>query len=67
MHVGLYAFYGVSPIPRTDIKFERQSIDPVNGNDLVNKAFGGVPSKARRRRGMVNYFFGCQGPWLLLP
>ena len=40
MHVGLYAFYGVSLIPRTEINFERQSIDPVNGNYLLNEAFG---------------------------
>ena len=35
-YVGLYAFDGVSPIIITEMKFERQIIDPVNGNDLVN-------------------------------
>ena len=67
MHVGLYAFGGVSPSPRTEMKFERQSIDPVNGNDLVNEAFGGVPSKAEIRRGMFKSFFRFQDPRLLIP
>ena len=67
MHVGLYAFYGVSTSPRTEMNFERQSIDPVNGNDLANEAFGGVPLKAARRRGMFKSFFGFQDPRLLLP
>ena len=48
MHVGLYAFDGLSPTPRTEMKFERKSIDPVNVNDLVNEAFGGIPSKSTR-------------------
>ena len=66
MHVGLYDFDGVSPSPITEMKFERQSIDPVNGNDLLNEEFGGVPSKPARRRGMFKSFFGCQDPRLLL-
>ena len=67
MHVGLYAFGGLSTSPRTEMKFERQSIDPINGNDLVNKAFGGVPSKSARRCGIFESFFGFQDPRLLLP
>ena len=66
MHVGLYDFDGVSPSPRPEMKFERKSIDPVNGNDLVNEAFGGVTSKAAKRCGMFKSFFGCQDPRLLL-
>ena len=67
MHVGLDAFDGVLPSPRKEINFERRSIDTVNGNDLANETFGGVPSKAERRRGMFKSFFGCQYPRLLLP
>ena len=66
MHVGLYDFDGVSPSPRTEMNVEKQSIDPVNGNDSVNEAFGGVPSKAARRHEIFKYFFGCQEPQLLL-
>ena len=67
MSAGLYAFDGVSPSPRTEMKFKRQIIDPVNGNDLVNEAFGGVPSKEARQRGMFKFFFECQDSRLLLP
>ena len=49
------------------MKFERQSIYPVKINDLLNEAFGGVPSKLARRRGMFKSFFGFQYPRLLLP
>ena len=49
------------------MKFERQRIDPVNGNDLVNEAFGGLPSKAAIRPVMFKYLFRCQDPRLLLP
>ena len=62
MHVGLYDFDGVSPSPITEIKFERQIIDTVNGNDLVNEASGGVPSKSAIRRGMFRSFLGFQDP-----
>ena len=49
------------------MKFERQSIDPVNSNVLVNKEFGEVHSKAARRRGMFKFLFIYHDPWLLLP
>ena len=49
------------------MKFERHNIDPINGNDLVNEAFGGITSKAARQRGMFKSFFGCQDPRLILP
>ena len=36
-HVGLRVFKGVSPSPCISRKLQPQSIDPVNGNDLVRK------------------------------
>ena len=47
------------------MKFEIQSIDPVKVDDLLNEAFGRVPSKAARRHGMYKSFFGCQYQQLL--
>ena len=48
MRIGLYVLDGISPSPRVEMKFETQSNNPVNGNDLVNESFGGAPSKATR-------------------
>ena len=67
MHVGLHAVYGLSPSPRTETKFERHSIDSVNGNDLVNESFGGVPSKLAKQSVMFKSFFRFQYPRLLIP
>ena len=62
MHIGLYVLDGISPSPRFIMKFETQSNDLVNGNDLVNESFGGAPSKATRRHAMFKSFFGVQDP-----
>ena len=67
MHIGLYVLGGISPSPRIEMEFETQSNDPVNGNDLVNESFGGVPSKSTRRHAMFKAFFDVQDPRVLPP
>ena len=48
-HIGLYLLQGLSPSPQVELKFHSQSEDPVNGNDFVQKSFGGKPGISRRR------------------
>ena len=49
------------------MKFHPQSFDPINGNDIVSEAFGGVATKAIRRRKMFKAFFGVQDPRIQPP
>ena len=56
-HIGLYLLQGFSPSPQVELKFHSQSEDPVNGNDFVQKSFGGKPGISRRRHKHFKCFF----------
>jgi hypothetical protein len=34
-HLALYVVKGLCPSPRAEIKFQPQSLDPINGNDFI--------------------------------
>jgi hypothetical protein len=59
-HVGLYFLNGLSPSPQLEMKFSTQYGDPVNGNDLCNRVFGG--SKGLRRHKMFKALFCLTDP-----
>jgi hypothetical protein len=50
----------LSPSPQLEIKFSTQNNDPVNGNDLCNRVFGG--SKGLRGCKMFKAFFCLNDP-----
>ena len=66
-HIGLYLFQGLSPSPQVEQKFHPQSEDPVNGSDFICYAFGGVPSKSKRRFRHFKSFFTSVNPNLQVP
>ena len=57
----------ISPSPQVEMKFNPQSLNPVNGNDIVSEAFGGVATKALRKQKMFKAFFGFQDPRIQPP
>ena len=65
-HMGLYVLQGVSPSPQVEMKFCSQNEDPVNGNDLCFKVFGGK-SKGKRRHAMFKKYFAACDPIVPTP
>lgn len=63
-HIGLYFLNGLSPCPSVSMKFNDQSIDPVQGNDLVNRCFG---KDSKRRHKIFKAFLCVQDPWSKVP
>jgi len=57
--VGLYMIHGLAPSPRVEMKMRSQSVDPVNGNDLV---WTSLPPNAERRLKHFKKFFSIQDP-----
>ena len=66
-HLGLYLLQALSPSPQIEMKFQSQTNDPVNGNDMVHEAFGGCPWKAERRHKHFKCFFASVDPILPVP
>ena len=58
-HIGLYVLQGVSPSPQIEMKFSSQQEDPVNGNDLCHRIFGGKSKGNKRHRLFKTYFAAC--------
>ena len=65
-HIGLYVLQGVSPSPQIEMKFCSQHEDPVNGNDLCCRVFGGK-SKGEKRHWQFKKFFACVDPIVPTP
>ena len=66
-HTALYLVQGLSPSPQVAMKFESQVDDPINGNDLVHRVFGGKSSMAVRRHKHFKAFFACVDPLIPTP
>ena len=66
-HTSLYLLQGLSPSPQIDMKFKSQLEDPVNGNDLVHRVFGGRSAKSVRRHKHFKCFFACVNPLIEIP
>jgi len=62
--VGIYILNGISISPRIEYKFRSQDVDPVNGSDLCNVAFG---RDADRRFKQFRALFAVQDPVLAIP
>ena len=58
-HILAYSLQGVSPSPRIDMKFDSHANDPVNGNDLCHRVFGGKSKGVVRHRLFKRYFAAC--------
>ena len=63
-HLALYVVNGLCPSPRAEMKFQPQSIDPINGNDFIFRSF---VSNAERRHRHFKAFFTMQDPRLIVP
>ena len=63
-HIGVYFLQGVSPAPRVELKMKSQSVDPINGNDMVYQALG---SNTERRHRHFKLFFLVQDPRIATP
>ena len=66
-HIGLYLFQGLSPSPQVEMKFYSQSEDPVNGNDFIKEAFGGMTGVSQRRHRHFKSFFTSVDPTIPVP
>ena len=66
-HTILYLFQGLSPSPQVEMKFKSSVEDPINGNDFVHKAFGGMSGKSSRRHKHFKAFFACVDPLVPIP
>ncbi len=66
-HTALYLLQGLSPSPQIEMKFKSQVEDPVNGNDLVHRVFGGKSAKSVRRHKHFKCFFACVNPLIPTP
>jgi hypothetical protein len=63
-HLALYVVNGLCPSPRAEMKFQPQSVDPINGNDFIFRSFA---SNAERRHRHFKAFFCMQDPRLIVP
>ena len=66
-HLGLYLFQGLSPSPQVEMKFCSQQEDPVNGNDFIHTAFGGMTGVSQRRHRHFKSFFTSVDPTIPVP
>ena len=66
-HLGLYLLQALSPSPQIDMKFQCPNDDPVNGNEMVHKAFGSSAWKAERRHRHFKSFFASVDPTISIP
>ena len=57
--IGIYMLNGFSPSPWVEMQFDSQVENPINGNDIYNKAFG---TCATRRHKEFKAFFALQDP-----
>ncbi len=62
--LALYILQGLSPSPQVKQKFQPQSVDPVNGNDMVVSMFG---RNAEKRHKMFKVCFCVQDPRKIVP
>jgi hypothetical protein len=63
-YLALYILQGLSPSPQVKQKFQTQSVDPVNGNDMVVTVFG---RNADKRHKMFKAYFCIQDPRKVVP
>jgi hypothetical protein len=63
-HLALYVVNGLCPSPQAEMKFQPQSVDPLNGNDFIFRSF---VSNAERRHRHFKAFFTMQDPRLIVP
>ena len=66
-HTALYLLQGLSPSPQVEMKFKSSVEDPINGNDLVHRAFGAKSSLSVRRHKHFKAFFACVDPLIPTP
>ena len=66
-HTALYIFQGLSPSPQVEMKFKSAMEDPVNGNNMINRAFGGRSAMSVRRHKHFKAFFACVDPLIVTP
>ena len=60
-HLGLYILNGIAPSPQVEMKFDSQTENPTNGNDLCHSIFGGM-SKGKERHKEFKSYFACVDP-----
>jgi hypothetical protein len=63
-HLALYVVNGLCPSPRAEMKFQPQSVDPVNDNDFIFCSFA---LNAKNCHCHFKAFFCMQDPQLIVP
>lgn len=66
-HIALYLFQGLSPSPQVEMKFKSCEEDPINGSDLVHRAFGSKSSVSVKRHKHFKAFFASVDPLIPTP
>jgi len=63
-HLSLYIFQGLHPSPQLIMKTRNQSVEPVQGNDLIANVLG---NNFERRHRQFRRYFACQHPYKPVP
>ena len=63
-HLSLYIFQGLNPSPQLIMKTRSQSLEPLQGNDLIAEKLG---SNFDRRHRQFRRYFACQHPYKPVP
>ena len=63
-HLSLYIFQGINPSPQLVLKTRPQSIEPVQGNDLIHSKLG---KNFERRHRQFRRYFASQHPYKPVP
>ena len=63
-HLSLYIFQGLNPSPQLIMKTKPQSLEPLQGNDLIAGKFG---ANFDRRHRLFRKYFACQHPHKPVP
>ena len=66
-YIALYLFHGLLCSPQVEMKFHSSSTNPVNGNDFIHRAFGGLPYNLIRHHKHFKAFFASVNPRILPP
>jgi len=63
-HLSMYIFQGLNPSPQLVMKSKPQSLEPVQGNDLI---YSKVGKNFERRHRQFRRYFACQHPYKPVP
>ena len=63
-HLSLYIFQGLNPSPQLVMKAKPQSLEPLQGNDLIASRLG---QNFERRHRQFRRYFACQHPYKPVP